>query len=45
MVARKGSVGGYVAELVKNFRNIMAPHTSMHLNEKTYFYGFKNVIE
>ena len=34
-MARKGSVGVYVAELVKNFRNIMAPNTAMHLNEKT----------
>lgn len=35
IVARKGSVGPYVADLVKNIRNIMAPNTAMHLNEKT----------
>lgn len=35
IVARKGSVGPYVADLVKNIRSIMAPNTAMHLNEKT----------
>lgn len=39
IVARKGSVGPYVADLVKNIRNIMAPNTAMHLNEKTCVLG------
>lgn len=34
IVARKGSVGIMVQELVKNFRMIMAPNTASHLTER-----------
>ncbi|KAK8794998.1 hypothetical protein WA588_003849 [Blastocystis sp. NMH] len=34
IVARKGSVGITVQELVKNFRMIMAPNTASHLTER-----------
>ena len=37
-------MGPYVADLVKNVRNIMAPNTAMHLNEKTLVLSFRTMI-
>lgn len=42
IVARKGSVGLMVQDLVKNFRTIMAPNTAAHLVERRQFQGRRN---
>ena len=41
-MARKGSVGLMVQDLVKNFRTIMAPNTAAHLVERRKFYYTRN---